>query len=220
MNHEPWKTWGQLHYLKTLSPTSLSLTDFRSKMIWDSSKKKTGRDHYLLQEVTNKLQKFVPQNLISTLFPNIMHTAPLSYCGRESLQWGSKKQQQNHNYKDIRNSKPLVYGDSRPNLWEDHAPEEGDTQAFQQSAPSSQASFQPYCQATAQPEQLQKKNSDLTHLPSTFQHYLDAQPHKGSFLWSQKTHHEAFIWQRSEDAFEVGWVFVFIFSSYVLNLTV
>lgn len=24
-----------------------------------------------------------------------------------------------------------VYGDSRPNLWEDHDPEEGDTQTFQ-----------------------------------------------------------------------------------------
>lgn len=60
-----------------------------------------------------------------------MHTAPISYCEKESLKWGRRKQQQKHNHKEMRPSKEqLVYGDSRPSLWEDHDPEEGDTQAY------------------------------------------------------------------------------------------
>lgn len=60
-------------------------------------RRKSSKDHYLLWEVTKKPKKFVVQNWIPAWFPHVTHTAPISYCEKESLKWGRRKRQQKYN---------------------------------------------------------------------------------------------------------------------------
>lgn len=81
--------------------------------------------------VTKKDQKFAVQNWMLALLPSITHTAPISYC-EEILEMKGEVNSSKNNYEGMRTSKEqLIYGDSRPDLWEDCDPEEEDTQASQ-----------------------------------------------------------------------------------------
>lgn len=115
---------------ESITLTSLSSTDVRSKMTWHSSKEKkqlrslsSTRSKREISEICSPKQD---THFISA--SHVHHSHFLRWKGVPEIR--KKETAANAIRKRWELQKELIDSDSMPNLREDHDPEEGDTQAF------------------------------------------------------------------------------------------